>query len=190
MERLIQEWQESQVIAAEMKKKKRGTPLQQHEISTIIESYLQGDPLDEIATRLYRSTAMVKAELERRGANLKFNDKLDPSKPLELNPPEIPEELMAEKFEIDEEVWCSAYQCMAVVTKQISEDVYRVWLLAEDRQKFVHQYSWDLGSMKSFVELGVNVKSLGYHGWTRENTIPLLNDALMKARKQANKDKD
>lgn len=44
--------------------------------------------------------------------------------------------------------------------------------------------------MKPFKELGVNIKSLGYHGWTRENTIPLLNEALAKARKQANKDKD
>lgn len=190
MERLIQEWQDQQVLSAEMKKKKRGTPLQQHEISTLIESYLQGDSLEDIASRLYRSTAMIKAELERRGANLKYSGKLDPTKPLELNPPEIPEQLMAETFEVGEEVWVSAYQCMGEITKQVSNDVYRVWLLAEDRQKFVHQYSWDLGSMKPFKELGVNIKSLGYHGWTRENTIPLLNEALMKARKQANKDKD
>ena len=190
MERLIQEWQDQQVMSAEMKKKKRGTLLQPHEIVIIIESYLQGDSLDEIANRLYRSTAMVKAELERRGANLKFSEKLDPAKPLELNPPEIPEQLMADSFELDEEVWVSAYQCMGVICKVMDNDVYRVWLLAEDRQKFVHQHGWDLGSMKPFKELGVNIKSLGYHGWTRENTIPLLNEALAKARKQANKDKD
>lgn len=190
MERLIQEWQDQQIVTAEMKKKKRGTPLQPHEIVIIIESYLQGDSLEQIADRLYRSTAMVKAELERRGANLKFNEKLDPSKPLELHPPEVPEQLMSDTFAVDEEVWVAAYQCMGVVTKVMDNDVYRVWLLAEDRQKYVHQYAWDLASMKPFAELGVNIKSLGYHGWTRDQTIPLLNEALAKARKQANKDKD
>lgn len=190
MERLIQEWKDSQVLDAEMRKKKRGKPLEQYEIVTMIESYLQGDSLEEISNRLYRSIAMIKAELERRGAILKYTEKLDPAKPLELNPPELPEEVMADSFEVGDQVWVGAYQCMGEVTKKLSDEVYRVYLLAEDRQKYVHQYVWDLGNMKPFADLGVNIKSLGYHGWTRENTIPLLNEALMKARKQANKDKE
>lgn len=190
MERLIEEWVENQRISAEMRKKKRGKPLEPYEIASIIEKYLQNDSIESIASSLYRSEALVKAELERRGANLKYKGKLDETKPLELYPPEIPEQLMAYSFEIDEEVWVSAYQCMGVVTKKLSEDVYRIWLLDEGRQKFVHQYTWDLASMKPFQELGVNIKSLGYHGWTRENIIPLLNEALIKARKQAIKDKD
>lgn len=190
MERLIQEWQDNQALDAEMRKKKRGTPLQQHEIVSIIEGYLQGDSLEEMSSRLYRSTAMIKAELEKRGALLKYSEKLDPAKPLELYPPELPEEVMADSFEVGDQVWVAAYQCMGEIAKKINDEVYRVYLLAEDRQKFVHQYVWDLGNMKPFEQLGVNVKSLGYHGWTRDQTIPLLNEALMKARKQANKDKE
>lgn len=189
MERLIQEWNDSQVLSAEMRKKKRGTPLTEHEIVVIIESYLQGDSLESIADRLYRSAAMVKAEIDRRGANLKYSDKLDPAKPLELHPPELPEQVMSDTFAVGEQVWVAAYQCMGEVTKVMDNDVYRVYLLAEDRQKYVHQYAWDLGSMKDFEKLGVNVKSLGYHGWTRDVTIPILNEALAKARKQAAEDK-
>lgn len=189
MERLIAEWQDNQRVASEMKKKKRGTQLVPHEVSDLIESYLQGESVESIASRHYRSAAMMKNTLERLGANLKYSGKLDESKPLELNPPELPEEVMAESLEIGEQVWVGAYQCMGEVTAKLSDDVYRVYLLAEDRQKYVHQNIWDLGSMKPFEALGVNVKSLGYRGWNRDEIIPLLNEALAKARKQAQQDK-
>lgn len=182
MERLIQEWKDDQATSAEMRKKKRGTPMTDVERANIIESYMQGDSLDEISKRMYRSVAMVKAELERCGGNLKYNGKLDESKPLELYPPELPEAVVVTGFEIGELVWVSAYQCIGEIKKDMGNDVYRVFLLHEGMQHNVHQYTWDLGSMKEFEKLGVNVRSLG-RKWTKEESYPILNEALEKALK-------
>lgn len=187
MERLIQEWKDDQLMSAEMRKKKRGTPLTKVETGNMIEAYLQGDSLEDISKRMYRSTAMIRSAIEREGANLKYNEKLDPAKPLELHPPELPEQVLATSFDVGELVWVAAYQCIGEIIKLVQPDVYRVFLLGEADQKFVHQYTWDLGSTKSFQELGVNVKSLGVQ-WTKEQTYPIINEALEKALKM-NKDK-
>ncbi|QCW23783.1 hypothetical protein AAS21_gp045 [Pantoea phage vB_PagS_AAS21] len=182
MERLIQEWKDEQATSAEMRKKKRGTLMTDLERANIVESYMQGDSLDEIAKRMYRSTAMVKAELERIGANLKYSEKLDESRPLELYPPMLPEAVVADSFEPGELVWVAAYQCIGEVIKLVQEDVYRIFLLSEAKQQYVHQYSWDLGSMKNFEKIGVNVRGLG-RKWSKEESYPILNDALEKALK-------
>lgn len=190
MERMIEEWKDRQITIAEMKKKKRGTNIEGIELANIIEAYLQGDSIEEIADRNYRSTMMVKAALENNGALLFINnERIDPMRPTALYPPILPEEtvLYDGEFEPGELVWVSAYQCVGEIIKKISDDAYRIYLLAETKQMYVHQYSWDLGSMRKFKELGVDIKNLGYT-WKKEDAYPLIQEALNKARKEALED--
>lgn len=179
MERMIEEWKDRQVQITEMKKKKRGTPIQGVELANVIEQYLSGDSYEDIAARNYRSTAMVKAVLERHGALLRVNGEIDP-----LCPPAIPEESMKEIFEVGELVWVSGYQCIGEIRKALDNPVgaYRVYLLDYGKQQYVNYMYWDLASVSHLQELGVDVKSLGYK-WSREDVIELLRKAVAAALK-------
>lgn len=184
MERMIEEWTEKQAKSAEMRKKKRGTPIQGVELANIIEQYLSGDSYDIIAERNYRSTALVKATLSRYGALLRVQGTVDP-----LFPPEIPEEAMCEEFSVGEHVWVPGYQCIGEIIKKLDnpEGAYRIYLLGEGVQQFVHYMYYDLASVKHLEELGVDVKSLGFK-WSRDDIIPLINEAVQAALK-LNKEK-
>ncbi|ATS94070.1 D2 protein [Pectobacterium phage DU_PP_V] len=186
MERMVEEWKDLQILTAEMKKKKRGTPIEGVELANMIESYLQGDSFEEIATRNYRSTAMVKAVLERNGALLRVQGSVDP-----LNPPMIPDEAVSESFEVGEHVWVAGYQCIGEVMKVMDNPVgaYRVYLLSESTQQYVHVMFYELASVKHLEELGVNIKSLGYK-WSKEDSYTLLNAAVASALKREKGDKN
>uniref|UniRef100_A0AB39C0E1 D2 protein n=1 Tax=Salmonella phage PMBT36 TaxID=3229746 RepID=A0AB39C0E1_9CAUD len=179
MERMIEEWRDSQVQVAEMKKKKRGTLIEGVELANVIEQYLSGDSFEEIADRNYRSVAMIKSVLERYGALLRLNDIVDP-----LNPPLIPDDAMAEEFEVGELVWVPGYQCIGEIKKAMTNPVgcYRVWLLSEGKQQNVHYMHYELASVKHLEKLGVDVKALGFK-WSREEVITLVNEAVKAALK-------
>lgn len=180
MERMVLEWQENQVVIAEMRKKKRGTPIEGIELANIIESYLQGDSFDEIASRNYRSTSMVKASLERAGALLRIQGTPDP-----LHPPMIPDEAVAESFEVGEHVWVPGYQMIGEIITPITNPVggYRVYLLGESTQQYIHVMYYELASVRHLEKLGVNIKSLGYK-WSKEDSYTLLNEAVRSALKR------
>lgn len=171
----IQEWQEEQETRDMMRKKKRGTKVEGLELQSMIEDYLSGESFEFIAERNYRSTVMVKSELDRVGALLRAVNTVDP-----LNPPELPEEAMAFTLTEGERVWVPAYQCMGVVKKEVQPDVYRVWLLGENIQQNVHIEVWNLGSLKHLEVLGVNTEHLGYK-WSREDMYSLVNEAVRAA---------
>ncbi|AXC43092.1 hypothetical protein [Salmonella phage S124] len=179
MERMIEEWQDRQTQVAEMKKKKRGTLIQGVELANVIEQYLSGDSFEEIADRNYRSVAMIKSVLERYGALLRINDIVDP-----LHPPMVPDDAMAEEFEVGELVWVPGYQCIGEVKKTLTNPVgaYRVWLLGEGKQQNVHYMNYELASVKHLQELGVDVKALGFK-YSREEVITLVNEAVKAALK-------
>ena len=179
MERLIEEWKERQIQIAEMKKKKRGTLIEGVELANVIEQYLSEDSFQDIADRNYRSVSMIKNVLERSGALLRKNETVDP-----LFPPAIPEEAMADEFEVGELVWVAGYQCIGEVKKAMTNPVgaYRVWLLAEGLQQNVHYMHYELASVKHLEKLGVDIKALGFK-YTREEVITLVNEAVKAALK-------
>lgn len=179
MERLIEEWQDNQRVAAEMKKKKRGTLIEGVELANIIDAYLFGESYERIAERFYRSVNMVRMTLARHGALLRVNGDVDP-----LVPPAIPEECMKEVFEVGEHVWVPGYQCIGEVKKALDNPVgaYRVYLLSEAKQQYVNYMYWDLASVKHLEELGVDIKSLGFK-WSKEDVAELVNAAVKAALK-------
>lgn len=160
----------------EQRRLRRGKPVSQEEVAHIIEAYLSGDSISDIANRFYRSEVLIKTVLERYGALLRDN-KSDP-----LNPSVIPELSVSDSFEIGELVWCAAYNCIAEVKAKCGENGYRVYLLDRDNHRYTNQYTYDLGSLKHLEALGVDITKLGSI-MPRDEVVALLNEAVRGANK-------
>lgn len=160
----------------EQRRLRRGKPISKDEIVCIVEAYFADDSISDIANRFYRSEAMIKAVLEKHGALLRDN-KADP-----LNPSFLPDNAVAESFEIGEHVWVAAYNCVGEVRAKCGENGYRVYLLDRDNHRYTNQYTYDLGSLRHLQDLGVDTKRFGSF-MRRDEVVTLLNEAVRGANK-------
>lgn len=173
---LIEEYLSGVERDKEQRKKRRGKPISQDEVVNIVEAYFADDSISDIANRFYRSEVMIKSVLEKHGALLRDN-KADP-----LNPSFLPDNAVAESFEIGEHVWVAAYSCVGEIRAKCGEEGYRVYLLDRDNHRYSNQYTYDLGSLKHLEALGVDTKRFGsFLG--REEVITMLNEAVRGANK-------
>lgn len=164
----------------EQRRKRRGKPISKDELVNMIEAYLiNNDSIAAIGERYYRSTALVTATLNSVGALLKSNKAADP-----LHPTEVPEQAIAETFEIGERVWNTQYGCIAEIKKELPNGVYRMYLLDSAQHRYVHAYNYDIASLKHLEVLGVDTSRLG-NIMSRDEIITLINEALIKAKKNA-----
>lgn len=173
---LIEEYISGVERDKEQRRLRRGKPVSQDEVVNVIEAYFSDDSISDIANRFYRSEVMIKAILEKHGALLRDN-KADP-----LNPSFLPDNAVAESFEIGELVWSAAYSCVAEIKAKCGEDGYRIYLLDRDNHRYSNQYTYDLGSLRHLQDLGVDTKRFGsFLG--REEIISMLNEAVRGANK-------
>ena len=173
---LIEEYISGVERDKEQRRLRRGKPVSQDEVVNAIEAYMSGDSISDIANRFYRSEVMIKSILEKHGALLRDN-KADP-----LNPSFLPDNAVAESFEIGELVWSAAYSCVAEIKAKCGEDGYRIYLLDRDNHRYSNQYTYDLGSLKHLESLGVNITKLGSI-MPRDEVVALLNEAVRNANK-------
>ena len=173
---LIEEYISGVERSKEQRRLRRGKPVSQNEVVNAIEAYMSGDSISDIANRFYRSEVMIKSILEKHGALLRDN-KADP-----LNPSFLPDNAVAESFEIGELVWSAAYSCVAEIKAKCGEDGYRIYLLDRDNHRYSNQYTYDLGSLKHLESLGVNITKLGSI-MPRDEVVALLNEAVRNANK-------
>lgn len=164
----------------EQRRLRRGKAILDTELVDIIESYMSGDSIANIADRFYRSEALVKSTLEKHGALLR-DSKANP-----LSPSILPDNAMSDSFEEGDIVWLAAYSMIGEIKKKISPDGYRVYILNRDYHRYVNQYAHDLGSMKYLESLGVDVKRFGSI-MPRDEVIALLNEAVRGANKNNDK---
>ena len=173
---LIEEYISGVERSKEQRRLRRGKPVSQDEVVNAIEAYMSGDSISDIANRFYRSEVMIKSILEKHGALLRDN-KANP-----LNPSFLPDNAVAESFEIGELVWSAAYSCVAEIKAKCGEDGYRIYLLDRDNHRYSNQYTYDLGSLKHLESLGVNITKLGSI-MPRDEVVALLNEAVRNANK-------
>lgn len=173
---LIEEYISGVERSKEQRRLRRGKPVSQDEVVNAIEAYMSGDSISDIADRFYRSEVIIKSILEKHGALLRDN-KADP-----LNPSFLPDNAVAESFEIGELVWSAAYSCVAEIKAKCGEDGYRIYLLDRDNHRYSNQYTYDLGSLKHLESLGVNITKLGSI-MPRDEVVALLNEAVRNANK-------
>lgn len=164
-----------------LRQKKRGTPVTNQELVTMVEMYFEDSSLEEISKRTHRPITLVRYHLETIGAMLKARAKVNP-----MNPPLIPEQCQKDTFEIGENVWVSGYNCLGEIISQIPDQtkedaVYKVYLLDKYNHRFVYYPAYELGSLAHLQDLGLKVDGLGSTMDKLERDT-LLAEALKKAR--------
>lgn len=117
--RILEDFEEQQAYVKKRKQQNRGRPASNAEIQDAVLSYLQGDNISDISKSMYRSAVFVKSLLERIGV---------PQRPASLDErvqnAYLPEECVAEDFDISEKVWSAAYHAPAVIEKRLDDKKY------------------------------------------------------------------
>lgn len=178
---LIEKHQNSQEDLKRLRKKKRGTPVSDHELVSMIEMYFEDYSLEEIAKRSHRPMGLIKYHLETVGATLKCRTKVSP-----LNPPLVPEECQKDEFAVGENVWVSGYNCLGEIISEIPDStredkVYKIYLLDKYNHRYVFYAAYELGSLEHLKTLGLKLSNLGSTMDKLERDT-LLAEALKKAR--------
>ena len=104
LQRIIDEHNEVWEYKEKRKSQNKGKGATRDEIKTVIEYYLDGDNISEIATRIYRSNAFVKAIIHRVGIPEKLS-KEEHSKCYKHKYQLLPDQCVREEFEDGELVW-------------------------------------------------------------------------------------
>jgi hypothetical protein len=131
---------------------KRGTELSKDEISIIITEYMSGSDILSISKLLARTTAKIKATIDKLGIPKRSRSQ-DYFKP-EL----IPEESVRTSFSIGEKVWSARYESYATIKAEVphpQEKVYRIYLEDEKYQEYAYQPASELASLSHLVPLGL-----------------------------------
>ena len=115
---IFQQYQEKIEFTQARKAANRGRPAAKAEISEAVLYYLEGDSIAEIAKSLYRSPSFIRAIIERLGVPTR-RKKDERNHPLFL-----PEQCVAENFELGERVWSAAYDSPAKVVKKLDDSIY------------------------------------------------------------------
>ena len=181
METRIEEYKEAKRLSAEMRKKKRGTPISEQELVNMIEDVLSGDTLKEISERYYRSQQMIKNKLRDVGALIRSNASSNPA-----DPHELPDECIDGDIAVGDIVYVPGYGCFAEVDKDVSKvgytyKAFRVYLLDQDQQRYVSYFEYDLGSVKHLIDLGVNIDRVKGSVMNKDSMTLLMNEALRAA---------
>ena len=115
LNKIIEDFHEQKEYRARRVSQNRGRAARPDEIQDIIKEYLSGENVSNIAKGLYRSPAFVKSILEKIGV---------PQRPTRtedrMQEYFLPEECVAEDFEVGEIVWSANHHAPAVIDKKLS----------------------------------------------------------------------
>lgn len=170
LNKIIESYKEEVAELQRRRAANRGKPANTFEIQAVIEGYLDGDSIADIAKRIFRSTTFVKEVIEKVGV---------PQKVVgadHRNPGIIPEPCAREEFEPGQIVWHARRHCMAIVLEQKHNvktnefNYYQVYVIEpiEEVSPYFPQYqgyggfydgayAYDLGNLDHLKEYGVDV---------------------------------
>lgn len=117
LQKIIDDHSEMAEYRERRKSQNRGKGATRDEIKTVIECYLEGDNISEIAKGLYRSNSFVKAIIERVGIPRKLS-KEEHSKCYRHKYELIPDECVREEFEVGEKVWSVKDNSIAEIKRE------------------------------------------------------------------------
>ena len=178
---LLENFAKTKEVETRLRKAKRGTPITDQEMVSILEMYFDEESLESISKRMHRSLPLIKFKLEQSGAMLKSRSTINPA-----SPPMIPEECLQENFELKEKVWVAGYNCLGEIDKRLDQEgdaVYRVYLLDRHNHRYVYYPWYELGSLRHLSTIGLNIDKLGSIMGKEERDM-LLREALTKAKMQ------
>jgi len=153
---IVENYKVKKAKEAELRAKNRGKPASEYEIKTIIEDSLAGDPITEIAKRLYRPLYFVKNIMTACRVPVRI-----PGGNFFYDVPLLPEESIKEDFTKGEKVFSARYQSLAVIDGIVidrkGQKAYRIYLLDEDVKHYAYQPWWELASLEHLQQYGVKL---------------------------------
>ena len=171
LDKIIEEYNDKLEYRSKRKKQKRGRPASADEISDTVRCHLRGDPITDIAFRLFRSVPFVRSIIESvgvptRGANSEERTTAGT----------IPEQCIAEVFEEGEVVWSAKDHASATVLHQETNINYEKIYGSKCYQIYVHENSeeyeaygpgyytsalaYDLGSLRHLEQYDIDLKNI------------------------------
>ena len=168
------------------KAENKGKPARQDEVVRVIEDYLDGDSIMEIAGHLYRSSSFVKGIIDRVGIPQRAS-----KEEMKKGTPILPEACIAEEFDPGEVVWSPQDNAAAEIQHELTvqrqfdhkgwggyqnydkcldyEKVYGskcycIYVIKSSEFEKVfgftsYQLAYDLGKLQHLEEYGIDVKS-------------------------------
>ncbi|HEY9705770.1 MAG TPA: hypothetical protein V6C58_25260 [Allocoleopsis sp.] len=148
LDSIITKYLERKADDAKRKAEKRGKPATSGEIAFVIQSYLEGKPVDSIANSIYRGPTFVTTILDNCGVPRR-------QRKYSYNTPElVPEEAIRESFSVGQVVYSMRYDCLAKIRNILKPGVYGIILKGEDPQ-CAYQPVEELAGLDHLEKLGV-----------------------------------
>ena len=179
---IIEEFVEQKEYRDRRKAANRGKPATKSEITSIVDSFINGTPISDISRFMYRSPGFIKNIVERVGVPRKRSKE---ERGGGHQPSFLPDECVAETFEEGEVVWSAFYDQAAMIQKEevaidyekkYGSKCYNIYVFEMvewnpdmlvsgwigERLGGFHssQLAYDLGSLKHLEAYGVNLQKL------------------------------
>ena len=175
LNRILEDFNDTMTHRATRKAQLKGTKATDMEIKQVIESYLNEQPISEIAQGMYRSSTFVKNIINRTGVPLK-RPKTEQGMKHKIG--FLPEECVSETFEPGEKVWCARHDLPAIIKREqiashnfekYASKCYLIYVIELTNfespyfgfQKiggfYSHQLACDLGSLKHLEKYGAEI---------------------------------
>ena len=138
--KIIQEYKDNLEYGKRRRSALKGTPIEGLELQDLVVSYLKGEPLASISRRFFRSVHVLKAKIK----DIHLPEK--ETKPDYRYPALMPEEMVAEKFDVGEYVWSAKYSCVVEIVKDRGNGVYDIYIFGKYMQ-FGIQAVHELGKL-------------------------------------------
>ena len=153
---IIDEFKKTQARNAQRRAELRGKPATIEDTVYIISEYLNGEPVDAISKRTYRSPTFIKNILEKHSVPLRVPGHTY------FKPELIPDGAVRERFKVGEVVYSARYDSIARIDSERENHpkhgwVYGIWLLSEKWLQSAYQPAHELASLEHLRELGVRI---------------------------------
>ena len=169
---IIEQYKTRKEMISKRRAANRGKPASPEEVKTVVRDYIRGSTVSDIAAELFRSTTFVRDIIERvgvpqRGVGENYFD---------YSP--LPEQCVAEEFEVGETAWSARHQSPCVIDKALGKtkdgfaNLYRIYVFEpfEAPEKlflsswgipgsYATQPAYELGKLDHLKEYGVEIKT-------------------------------
>jgi len=177
LNRIIEDYKGRLELAKKRKAAVRGTPISTMDRQEIVQEYLSGTSISEIAESVYRSPAVVKNIL--RQYNIPIRNKAYSY----FDPVFLEDDSSAEDYKKGDLVFSARYNSPAYIDKLVKTSVehgsvYRIWILG-DRSQFAVQPYYELADLRSIQ----NDLKIRIHELDRDDMMMLIVEGLQKAKK-------
>jgi transposase len=146
LNRILDEYKDKIEFTKKRKAIMRGKPFTDMELKDMVVSYLSGDSISKLAESMYRSIHVVKRKIK----DLHLPERSTTS--TYHNPDMMPDEMVADTFEIGELVWSARYNCVVEI-KQLwnkttfhGTNIYGIWIYGKHNE-FGFQPAEELGKL-------------------------------------------